>query len=98
MGDHYQYNNFPTWNYGYTLGPPSSSNAGNYTTFVDPAYLESDQNGEAKEDLGDKKKCDENMCLSLFPPGMFSLCCSRAVVVGGSRTFSLLRWVRVHKK
>ena len=26
--------NFPRWNYGYTLGPPTAANGGNYTQFV----------------------------------------------------------------
>ncbi len=30
--------NFPRWNYGYTLGPPSASAGGNYTQFHMPMY------------------------------------------------------------
>ena len=26
--------NFPNWNYGYTLGPPTAANGGDYTQFV----------------------------------------------------------------
>ena len=26
--------NFPSWNYGYTLGPPTQATGGNYTQFV----------------------------------------------------------------
>ena len=26
--------NFPSWNYGYTLGPPSQAAGGNYTVIV----------------------------------------------------------------
>jgi len=29
--------NFPRWNYGYTLGPPTAANAGNYTQFMQPS-------------------------------------------------------------
>lgn len=38
MSGIYNNNRFPTWNYGYTLGPPSASNGDNYTTVKDSSY------------------------------------------------------------
>ena len=49
MSEQHGYKHFPTWQYGYTLGPPTDDNGGNYTTFTDPSSV-----GETCD--GDKKK------------------------------------------
>ena len=68
MNHPYKYN-FPSWNYGYTLGPPSASNSGNYTTFTDPSCTENAGNAVKKniqiEDKGwtkeEEKDCDRKV-------------------------------------
>ena len=35
MSEHSKYKHFPDWKYGYTLGPPTAANSGNYTIFND---------------------------------------------------------------
>ena len=35
MSEHSKYKHFPDWKYGYTLGPPTAANSGNYTIFDD---------------------------------------------------------------
>ena len=35
MSGHSKYKHFPDWKYGYTLGPPTAANSGNYTIFDD---------------------------------------------------------------
>ena len=37
MSEHSKYKHFPDWKYGYTLGPPTAANSGNYTIFDDTA-------------------------------------------------------------
>jgi dsRNA-specific ribonuclease len=63
MSHQSKYKQFPDWKYGYTLGPPSASNAGNYTIFNTASDKQEDDSNKTdgiNDEQGNKDKEKQN--------------------------------------
>ena len=60
MSEHSKYKHFPDWKYGYTLGPPTAANSGNYTIFDDTSSkCVVDANNKTKAQVSNEEGINE---------------------------------------
>merc|ERR1712001_328384 len=60
MSQHSKFKNFPDWKYGYTLGPPSVNNGGDYTVLENPSIKATKATEERISPSNDKEDHNGN--------------------------------------